>query len=73
MEKGMISLRKIGLRKDKRCKRSILYDKKGIQLKLCNAGASIRNLLKLADLETLFEIYESEHAAVMSANIAPKT
>ena len=49
------------------------FTKKGAQLKLCNVGASIRNLFKLADLETLFEIYESEHDAVASVNSAPKT
>lgn len=49
------------------------FTKKGAQLKLCNVGASIRNLFKLAELETLFEIYESEHDAVASVNSAPKT
>jgi len=48
------------------------FTKKGAQLKLCNVGSSIRNLFKLADLETLFEIYDTEDKAVASLDIAQK-
>ncbi len=48
------------------------FTKKDAQLKLCNVSSSIRNLFKLADMETLFEIYESEHDALASLESAPK-
>lgn len=48
------------------------FTKRDAQLKLCNVGSSIKNLLKLADLEMLFEIYESEHDAVASLDIVQK-
>ena len=48
------------------------FTKKGAHLKLCNVGTSVRNLFKLADLEELFEIYESEHDAIANINSSPK-
>lgn len=49
------------------------FTKKGAQLKLCNVGASIRNLFKLADLEALFDIYDTEDKAVASLDIVRKS
>lgn len=48
------------------------FTKKGASFRFCNLRTSLKELFKVAGLETLFEIYESEAGAVASFNGAAK-
>lgn len=49
------------------------FTKRGASFRLCNLRTSLKELFKIAGLEKLFEIYESEEEALSSINAAAKT
>ena len=48
------------------------FTKRGASFRFCNLRASLKELFKVAGLEKLFEIHDSEEDAVTSFNAAAK-